>query len=205
MKTKLNRLAVYHIKGGVGKTRIALNLALTMDFGVVTNDPYSALEKALPEKKRIILYPGESLPKLPKKIPIIYDLGGHADHRSIWALRDSQFVVFPVLANKEDLDIGLNFLEEISKYNENIIIAINRTRPGQFENPRKVFGKYYPKLPVFEIKESRAMSLIVEKRMSISKLALADKLHRHQYEIIERQFTDMIVYMKQRLKRRKTA
>lgn len=205
MKSKLNRLAVYHIKGGVGKTRIALNLALTMEFGVVTNDPYSAIEKALPGEKRIILHPGESLPKIPETIPLIYDLGGHADHRSIWALRDSQFVIFPVLPNKEDLDIGLNFIEEVGRYNQNIIVAINRTKPGEFENPRKVFGKYYPNLPVFEIKESRAMSLIIENRMSISELAIQNKLHKHHYEKIERQFTDIIVYMKKRLNRRKTA
>ena len=204
-KINLNRLTVYHIKGGTGKTRIALNLALTLGFGVVTNDPYSVLERSLPKERRILLRPGESLPEIPETIPIIFDLGGYPDYRSIWAMRKSQVVIFPVLANKEDLQIGLDFLPEIRKHNRNIIIVVNRTSPGEFVNARMVFRKYYPDFPVFEIKESRAMSLIVERCLSIAELAKREVLHRRYYEKVDGQFEDIIVYMKKQLKQRRSA
>jgi MinD-like ATPase involved in chromosome partitioning or flagellar assembly len=33
------KLTVYNIKGGVGKTDISRNLALTMDLAITTNEP----------------------------------------------------------------------------------------------------------------------------------------------------------------------
>ena len=48
------KLATYNVKGGVGKTSIAANFALTQNFGIVTNDIYSPLQRIF-EKKRICL------------------------------------------------------------------------------------------------------------------------------------------------------
>jgi|GEM_PF-3900400 len=45
------KIAIYNFKGGVGKTSIALNIVLSAkdDYGVITNDFYSPIEKVLLE------------------------------------------------------------------------------------------------------------------------------------------------------------
>lgn len=80
------KITVYNFKGGTGKTSIALNLALTMQYAIISNDTYSPLEKVLDPKKFIKLEAGKDLPNLPEKYFIIFDLGGHIDPRAISAM-----------------------------------------------------------------------------------------------------------------------
>ena len=196
METKqLTRITVYHIKGGVGKTRIALNLALTLDAGLVTNDEYSIVNKVLPSKRLKILQTNQPLPSIPPEIPIIFDLGGRPDSRAIKALQQSQFVLMPILAYKEDFQIGLDFIEEVQKYSKNIIIIINKTKKGEFQEITKICRGYYPELAVFEIKESKIMSHLVQQKISIKKIAQKNKLQRRHYEPVARQFDQIINYM----------
>ena len=196
MKNKLSRVTVYHIKGGVGKTRIALNLALTLDFGVITNDVYSVVKNVLPASRHKILNAGQPLPQIPPEIPIVFDLGGFADERAIEALRQSQFVLTPLLSEKEDLQTVLDFINEIQKYNENIIIIVNKTKKGEFPNVKKVCQNFYPKTPVFEIKESKVMSLVVKHKLSIKQIARQNKLHKRHYDKVAEQFDAIIKYMR---------
>ncbi len=42
---RINRLMIFNVKGGVGKTSIALNLALRFGYGVVTNDRFSLIDR----------------------------------------------------------------------------------------------------------------------------------------------------------------
>lgn len=195
MKKILSRIAVCQIKGGVGKTRVALNLAMTLDFGVITNDQYSVVERILSPERRKILGIDEKLPEIPPEIPIIFDFGGYPDVRMIEALRQSQFVLTPVLPHKEDLQIALDFIQDIKKYNKNIIIIVNRTKAGDFDKIRRVFKNFYPELAIFEIKESRVMSHLVEQKASVREIACKDKLHRKPYGKVARQFDTIINYM----------
>ena len=43
------KIAVFNLKGGQGKSSIALNLALSLKFDVISNDKITKLEKILPE------------------------------------------------------------------------------------------------------------------------------------------------------------
>lgn len=199
-KTNLSRITVYHIKGGVGKTRIALNLSLELDFGIITNDEYSVIQTVLPAKRHKILKFNEALPAIPQNIPLIYDLGGYPDTRAIEAIQQSQFILTPILAHKEDLQIALDFIQEIQRYNPNIIIIINKTKGDDFKKAGAICRKFYPGLAVFQIKESKAMSLLVEQKTSIKELARSNKLHRRHYEKIDHQFDMLIKHMTINLK-----
>jgi len=194
-----NRITVYNIKGGTGKTRIALNLALTLEWGIVTNDEYSITERVMSSSKLKILSTNESLKKylskIPDHIPLIFDMGGRADNRAVDAMRQSDYVIMPVMADRGDLPIGLNFLQEMLKINPNIIIVVNQTKSGQFQQVSRVFQKYYPKLPLFEIKTSTAMSRIVTEKRSITEIMKSNSLLRHHYQIINQQFQAIIEYM----------
>lgn len=194
-KQKLSRITVYHIKGGVGKTRIALNLAMTLDTAIVTNDEYSVVRKVLSSNRHKILKENEQLPEYSHEIPIIFDLGGRTDYRGIEALQQSQFVIMPLLTHKEDFQIGLDFIEEVKRYNDNIIIVINKTKPGEFKKIEKVCRDFYPELAVFEIKESKVMSYLVDQKISIEEIAEKNKLQRRHYEKVAHQFNDIINHM----------
>lgn len=192
-KNQLSRITVYNIKGGVGKTRIALNLAMELDFGVITNDEYSIVQKVLPSSRCKIIKTNEPLPKYSAHIPIIYDLGGHQDARAVQALKQSQVVITPILPEKGDLQISLDFLEEIKRYNQNIIIIVNRANDTEFRNVQKVCQEHHPLFPVFQLKKSRVMSLLVERRKTIKKIAKNDKLHGRHYIKVADQF-DLIIW-----------
>ncbi len=192
---KLSRITVYHIKGGVGKTRIALNLAITLDAAIVTNDEYSVVEKVMPPNRCKILKENENLPEYSHKISLVYDLGGRTDYRAIAAMKNSQFVIMPLLTHKEDFQIGLDFIAEVKQYNKRIIIVINKTKPGEFREIAKVCRVFYPELAVFEIKESKVMSHLIIQKISIEKIAKKNKLQQRHYKKVAHQFRNIINHM----------
>ncbi len=87
------KITVYNFKGGTGKTSISMNLALTMDYSVVTNDLYSPLEKVLDDKRILKLNHDDNLPVFPENYDLIFDFGGHVDVRAIEALKQSRWVI----------------------------------------------------------------------------------------------------------------
>ena len=194
-KQKLSRITVYHIKGGVGKTRIALNLAMSLDAAIVTNDAYSVVRTVMSANRYKILGENEILPQYSLEMPLIFDLGGHADNRAIEVLQQSQFVIMPILTYKEDFQTCLDFIEETKEYNDNIIIVINKTKPGEFEKIEKICRNFHPELAVFEIKKSKVMSHLVDQKMSIEQIAAKNKLQRRHYEKVAHQFRDILNHM----------
>jgi len=70
------KITIYNFKGGVGKTSIALNIALNLGLPVVTNDIYSPLERLLGEDKFIKLAKDQTIPTLSSEHSIIFDFGG---------------------------------------------------------------------------------------------------------------------------------
>jgi len=190
-----NRLTVYHIKGGTGKTRIASNLALTLNWGLITNDEYSIVSRVIPRSKCRILAQHDEFPRYPDKIPLVYDLGGKIDKRVGIAIEESHYVIVPILPYKEDIQTGLDFIAEIQAINPKIIIVVNKTKPKQFENIRKVLKGYYPDFPVFELKNSTAMSRMVLEKKSIREITLTNKLFRRHYQKLNKQFDQLINYI----------
>ena len=197
METKRmrNRLTVYHIKGGTGKTRIALNIALTLGWGVITNDEYSIVSRVISNSRCRILAPHDEFPRYPAEIPLVYDLGGKIDKRAGTAMEESRYVIVPILPYKEDIQTGLDFIAEIQEINPKTIIVVNKTKPKQFNNIEKVLRGYYPDFPVFELKSSTAMSRMVWEKKSIKEITNTNKLFRHHYQKLSQQFDQLINYI----------
>ena len=132
------KVLVYNFKGGVGKTAISLNLSLTLNMGIVTNDVYSPLEKVLPEQKLLKLRPDSLLPSFPKELDVIFDFGGYIDARAVSALKAADLVIIPTINDFIDLQITINTVKELEQYNKNILIVANKSNEKDIENIKNI-------------------------------------------------------------------
>lgn len=196
MKKNTPRLMIYNHKGGVGKTALTLNFALTLKYGVITNDRFSIIDQVLPEQQYMILKKEEQLPDIPADWPVIFDFGGYPDQRAISALKMSEFIIIPILPHKENLQTSLNFMEEIRSYKEErkIIIVINQTIGNQYEQIRREIKRFYPKMAVMNLKKSMAFTWLSEQKKSIAELVKTNKLQARHFKAVSEQFNNIADY-----------
>ena len=191
-------LFVYNAKGGTGKTAVALNLALTLKFGLVTNDRLSIAEHILPEEQYMILEHGADFPKIPDDWNIIFDFGGFPDARAIEAMKISEYVLIPILPHKENIQASLNFIQEIATYTTpaKIIVIVNQTIGNQFSAIQEAIHSFFPDIKIFNIKKSSVFAWMVEHKKSISELASTFKQHARHFQPVSNQFNEILEYIK---------
>jgi cellulose biosynthesis protein BcsQ len=185
------KITVYNFKGGVGKTSIALNIVLSLDMGIITNDVYSPIENILPEKQFIKLEKDMSIPEIPEGMNIIFDLGGYIDTRAIEALRQSDKVLIPVTNDLINLQVTINAINEIREFNENLIIIANRTVKDDFSDISQAIKQFYD-FPVLELKQSRVFSNLFQEKKSIRDIVKQGGLKAYSYRIINEQFDELL-------------
>lgn len=187
---------MFNTKGGVGKTGIALNLALRFGYGVITNDQYSGIDQVLKKGYYAILETFDSLPTIESDTPVIFDFGGFPDLRAKEALKLSQSLIIPILPYAENLQITLDFIEEVKAIkSKGIIVIINKTMAKEFLGIKEVLHKYYPEIPVFALKRSKVMTRMLEQKKSISELTEESRLNKHHFKKIEAQFETIVEYL----------
>jgi len=182
-------ISVYNFKGGEGKSKISINLALTMKFAIVTNDVYSPIDDIFSEDKFLKMHPNEEMPDFSLNDNIIFDFGGYPDQRTIKALRKSKVVIVPITNEEDNIQVGIHTIDEIQKYNTNIIIIANKTEKGDFESIKSDLEKIY-KYPILEIKKSTAVKRL-KYGQSIKEMSKKGLWSFH-YSKISEQFDDLI-------------
>ncbi len=189
------KITVYNLKGGVGKTSLSLNLSLTLDYGIITNDVYSPMENVLPSSRLLKIEPNEDIPDIPEDYNTIFDFGGYLDNRVIDALKISDFVIIPVVCNMLNVQVSINTIEEIKKYNNNIVIVANRVQGEDFKNLKNAFEELEYKYPIIPIKQSKALDAVFEKKKSIASLVKEGGLQAFSFKLVNEQFNNLINFL----------
>jgi len=156
------KITVYNFKGGVGKSAISLNLALTLKLPVLTNDHHSPVggivKRVLGQNEYRGLKDGQDIPAMPADFSCIFDLGGHIDPRAVHALEMSDVVLVPLFCDYVEFDVTLKALKNITRYNSNVIVVANRVQKKEFQTIKKIISGKFPELPILELKKSTAMT-----------------------------------------------
>lgn len=200
LSSRVKRLMIFNAKGGVGKTALALNLALTFDFGVITNDLASIVPRVLPAAHVRILdefVEEKYLPILHKSDAVIFDFGGFPDDRAKEAIDFSSTVLVPVLPYKENYIVSLNFIAELLRHKsqDKIIVIVNQTKGDQFQKAREVIWNFYPDIAVFNVKQSSAFAWMVEKKKSILQLSEEYPSFTRHWSPVAEQFNALAKYL----------
>ena len=187
---------VFNAKGGVGKTAVSLNIALTHGYAVVTNDPLSIIDSVLEKNRHAILDDGEPLPEIDADIPVLYDFGGFPDQRAIPALKEAQALIVPTLSHSETLQTTLNFLEEIRKYKRaGILVVVNQAGEKEYQAVKSVLSEFYPDLPVLPLKKSKVIGRMIRNAKSIAEIVQENGLNAYHFGAIQKQFNRIFEHL----------
>ncbi len=197
---KRKNITVFSLKGGQGKTSIATTLALTLGYMPITNDIYSPIDEVFPRGRFLKLKPDQAIPPASeiKDGGILFDMGGYLDARVYDAAKMSGLVIIPI-AGEDKLNIKgmLSTIGEISKINKNIIIILNKMSKENRMAMRKGFENTQYSYPVFEIKESKSLQLVMEEKKSLREIVEEGGLRRYMYKEVSDQFDKIILYIEE--------
>lgn len=175
------RIVVWNLKGGQGKTVLSLNLAMLEGAFVVTNDVHSPIDDVLGEDRALRLSMRDPLPEVPPEVPLIYDFGGYPDARIIQAAKTASHILIPLVYESPlEMQVTINAISEIERYNPNITIILNKAKAGDYERAQEVLGKFY-EYPILELKQSTAFARSIEQKKSLQQLVDENHLFSFHY------------------------
>ena len=190
------KITIYTIKGGTGKTSIALNLALTLDgFGIVTNEPLSPIDQVLGRDRILKLEKNQPIPDFEPDMNLIFDFGGYLDGRVVEALSQSDLLIVPTINEQLDVQAAIDTLGMTEAYYcKSVMVVVNRSEKSDIDDCILAITKYRdrPNLQFVEIKKTRAMPNLMHGKKSIAAMVSEGGLKAYHYRPVAEQFRAII-------------
>lgn len=188
------KITIWTTKGGCGKTSISAELALRLQYPVITNEKNSMLSHIIEKDRLLILQEEQDIPDL--DTGVIFDFGGFIDNRLVKVLKLSDIVIVPTLPEASDIQGCIYSLSTIKNYNSNAIVVVNKTENKKDFISVKSIINDIDNLPIFEIKKSRAFPNIYIKKQSIKEMSNHSPLDKYNYRKVLEQLDYLIKSLK---------
>ena len=188
------KITIWTTKGGCGKTSISAELALRLQYPVITNEKNSMLSHVIGKDRLLILQEEQDIPDL--DTGVIFDFGGFIDNRLVKVLKLSDIVIVPTLPEASDIQGCIYSLSTIKNYNSNAIVVVNKTENKKDFISVKSIINDIDNLPIFEIKKSRAFPNIYIKKQSIKEMSNHSPLDKYNYRKVLEQLDYLIKSLK---------
>ena len=120
----------------------------------------------------------------------------YADARVISVLKKAKYIIIPITNEEDNIEVAIGAIDEISKYNTNIIIIVNKATGNDFIEVSEDLKKIY-QYPIFEIKKSRVVRRLTSEGKSIRDIANQGGLFKYNYSKIADQFDELIHFIMQ--------
>ena len=164
---------------------------------VITNDPISPLEELLGSENALLIQQDQEIPNtFSKEDDVIIDLGGFVDERSIPVLEQAKTIIIPTLGSFLSLSGLVGTLQEVEKFNKNIIIILNRVDKKE-EHQVKTFIKEKGNYPIFSVKTSKCFENIHYQKKSVAQMMEDEPLRRRSYDGVSKQIWEIINHLKE--------
>jgi MinD-like ATPase involved in chromosome partitioning or flagellar assembly len=162
------KLVVLQIKGGVGKTSIAVSFALSKHFALVTNDVVTDLTKLTTLQTYLI---DTNLKRIPAKfmkkdLDIIFDMGamsGLVDAKTAHAVKMADGVLIPTMSDARSIRGAIETIKFVQTEMTNIFIIVNKvTNDKEFEKIVEQFKPYLATNNIFFMRDTTLFKRIAD-------------------------------------------
>lgn len=197
------KITIFNIKGGQGKSSIALNLALSMDANIITNDIITPIEDILPSGRFLKIEKDKDFPNIPDEydLDIIYDLGGWIDTRTKRVIEESNLIIIPMINETINNKASLVSLQNILQLNKNILVIVNRSEKDDKDCISYLINQllkeynYNINIPILEIKNTTAFNKMIDNKESIQNIVKKDPLLAFSYNKVLNQFNEIVNFI----------
>lgn len=185
------QISIMNFKGGQGKTSIALNLAYTLDYGIIANESYTVLKNHM-EDSHLLISTGE----IPKDVDdVIYDFGGGITPHMAAAIKRSNVVIIPFIVEQANVEVTIEAINSVLALNKNIILVPNKIKEDDKDyaamlDTLKEFG--FDSLPLVPLRSSTALQNIFVEHKTIAQMQGEGGLHGFNYRKISDDFNNLI-------------